>query len=533
MIRLDQKAKILLGYFRENKSQRQLSRELGISRTTVQKYIKEYELNCEQLSKLENSPYQDEEQMNLLIKELTCKPRYNTGNRIKVKLTDEVATAIDELVDLNAKNKLSGKRKQLMKKIDIHEELLERGYDIGYTTVCNYIRDTYEIKEAFIRQQYGLGETLEFDWGIVRLNIAGEEVVLHMGLFTTAIGSYHYARLYQNQKMENFLDIHVKAFDKIGGVHQEIVYDNMKQAVKRFVVSKEKEATDDLIKLSLYYGFKYRFCNGKSGHEKGHVERGVEFVRRKVFSLRTSFDSMEDANKYMHERLLKLNLRERNWLGQRSPKDMLNDEKPYLLALKPAYDTARRREARVSKYSVINIDQNKYSVPDYLVGKFVLAKVYPEKIKVYYRDKLVAHHKRSYSVHHWTVDINHFIHTLKKKPGALHSSVGRHQLSPRLQEIYQEYYSKNPRDFIALLEIIKEKDLEKVLVAIEELKGIKKSLVTTENIRNIVYRVPTTTDSLKKEDRIIQKASLDQISVLNKLFNLTSIGGCDIGDHNQ
>ena len=34
--------------------------------------------------------------------------------------------------------------------------------------------------------------------------------------------------------------------------------------------------------------------------------------------------------------------------------------------------TAKRRtESRVNKYSVINIDQNKYSVPDYLVGKFV------------------------------------------------------------------------------------------------------------------------------------------------------------------
>ncbi len=30
-------------YFRENKSQRAISRELGISRTTVQKYIKEFE----------------------------------------------------------------------------------------------------------------------------------------------------------------------------------------------------------------------------------------------------------------------------------------------------------------------------------------------------------------------------------------------------------------------------------------------------------------------------------------------------------
>jgi len=32
-----------------------------------------------------------------------------------------------------------------MKKIDIHEYLVEKGYDIGYTTVCNYIRENYEM----------------------------------------------------------------------------------------------------------------------------------------------------------------------------------------------------------------------------------------------------------------------------------------------------------------------------------------------------------------------------------------------------
>ncbi len=39
------------------------------------------------------------------------------------------------------------------------------GHDISYSTVCNYIKENLETKEAFIRQEYSLGETLEFDWG--------------------------------------------------------------------------------------------------------------------------------------------------------------------------------------------------------------------------------------------------------------------------------------------------------------------------------------------------------------------------------
>jgi DNA-binding Lrp family transcriptional regulator len=523
---LDQKADILMKYFRENKSQRAIARELGISRTTVQKYIKDFKTKHEKLMELKQDKDGNKIKILALIEEMASKPKYDTSSRTRVKLTEEIIDEIDKLIAKNEKNKLLGRHKQLMKKIDIHEYLVEKGYDIGYTTVCNYIRENYEKKEAYIRQQYDLGETLEFDWGDVKLTIAGKATTLNMGLFTTAKGSYHYARLYENQKMENFLHIHVEAFNKIGGIHREIVYDNMKQAVKKFVGKNEKEATEDLIKLSLYYGFKYRFCNIKSGNEKGHVERGIEFVRRKVFSIKTEFDSIDEANEYLAERIFKLNSKKRSWLKNQSPIEILNQEKKYLLPLKPSYDTSRRVEARVNKYSVINIDQNKYSVPDYLVGKFVTAKIYPNDIKIYYKGNKIAEHKRSFKAHHWTIDINHFTDTLKNKPGALHSSVGRHQLCPELKDIYNKYYTNNPKDFILLLELIKEKDLESILDAIKELEEIKTDIVNTDNIKNIVFKLPREIAFIEPEkDTSILKASIQQISALNQMFNLQSIGG--------
>ena len=182
-------------YFRENKSQRAISRELGISRTTVQKYIKDFESKNEALRELKKDEDHNKAEILLLIEEMASKPKYDTSKRAKIKLTDDVLKEIDELVSENEKNRLMGRTKQLMKKIDIHEELVERGYDIGYTTVCNYIKETYEKKEAYIRQEYDLGETLEFDWGEVKLTIDGRETTLNMGLFTTAKGSYHYAKL--------------------------------------------------------------------------------------------------------------------------------------------------------------------------------------------------------------------------------------------------------------------------------------------------------------------------------------------------
>lgn len=512
-------------YFRENKSQRDISKELKISRTTVSKYINEFESKYKVLDDLAKDEDSNRSEILQLIEEMSSAPKYDTSSRKKVKLTDEVMDEIDNLISVNEKNCQMGRVKQLMKKIDIHEYLIDKGYDIGYTTVCNYIKDSYDKKEAYVRQEYNLGDTLEFDWGDVKLTIAGKQMTLNMGLFTTAKGSHHCAKLYHNQKMENFLDVHVKAFNKIGDIHREVVYDNIKQAVKKFVGRCEKEATDDLIKISLYYGFRYRFCNIASGNEKGHVERGVEFIRRKAFSIRTDFESLEKANKHLQEKLDKLNSKKRNWLQNQSPADMLNQEMKYLLPLKPSYDTSRRVEARVNKYSVINIDKNKYSIPDYLVGKFVIAKIYPETIEIFFKDSKIAEHTRSYQSHYWTVDINHFIHTLKKKPGALHSSVGRHQLCPELQEIYSKYYINNPRDFIVLLELVKEKDLKSVLEDIEKLSKIKKGLVNTDNIKNIIFKLPRENVPSNIKDTSIQEKSLAQISSLNEMFNLKSMGG--------
>lgn len=525
MLELDQKADVLMKYFRENKSQRAIAREMKLSRTTIRKYINEYESKSqeiEEVAKLNETTPQNNT-LNL-VAELVSAPKYDTSSRTRIKLTDEVIEKIEELINENEKNRLLGRSKQLMKKIDIHEKIVSLGFDISYTTICNYLRENHDKKEAFIRQEYGLGETLEFDWGEVKLTIAGKPMTAQMGLLTTAKGSNHYARLYQNQKMENFLDIHVQAFNKIGAVHRELVYDNLKTGVRKFVGRNEKEATEDLIKISMYYGFKYRFCNVASGNEKGHVERGIEYVRRKAFSTRTDFETLEDANAHLQEKLLELNSKKRNWLQNQSPLDILNQEMPYLMPLKPSYDTSRRVEARVNKYSVITIDQNKYSVPDYLVGKFVDVKIYPDIIAIYYKNSKITEHKRSYQAHYWSVDINHFIHTLKKKPGALHSSVGRHQLSPELQETYHKYYTSNPRDFIELLELIKEKDLESVLNAIDELKKIKEKLVTTDNIKNIIFKLPKDNIPLESKDISIQNESIKQIAILNELFNLKSTG---------
>jgi transposase len=151
MIKLIEKQKIIISHYREGKSQRQISKELGINRRTIRKYIKDYEIKKAKLSNSKSNCSNKEELIADLVE--------------KVKLTDEIISRVKFYLRENEVKRAEGKVKQQKKKIDIYEALREEGFDIGYTTVCNTISNIKaEAKEAYIRQEYELGEVCEFDF---------------------------------------------------------------------------------------------------------------------------------------------------------------------------------------------------------------------------------------------------------------------------------------------------------------------------------------------------------------------------------
>jgi len=403
-----------------------------------------------------------------------------------VKLTEEIVDRIQFYLQENNRKKKEGKHKQQRKKIDIYEALQKEGFAIGYTTICNAIRNIQqESREAYIRQEYTPGEVCEFDWGEVKLTIAGKSRICHMAVFSTTWSDYRYGELYTSQKTESFLDSHVCFFEAIGGVYREMVYDNARVMVARFVGKSEKEPTEALLKLSLYYGFHFRFTNTYQAHEKGHVERSVEYLRRKIFSECDSFATFNEARAYFQRELSRLNQKCRN--NQASAYDMLEKEKDPLLVLPPRYDTARVREARVDRYSTISIDGNHYSVPDHLVGEFVLVKVYPEQILCYHNQEKIASHQRCLGQAYWQLDINHYLKTLKFKPGALKRSSAFLQMKPQLQAIYHKYYQGQEKQFLQLFDLIATHSLPKVSQTITVLEKIP-TTVNTEKIRLILEK---------------------------------------------
>jgi transposase len=482
MITLLDKQKIILKHYHDGKSQRAIERETGISRKTIRKYIKEYE--AQRATLLKGGNVSEEE----LIQCIAEKPAYDSSNRKKTKLTEELIERIKYYLQENEKKLAVGRAKQQKKKIDIYEALIDEGFAISYPTICNTIRAIENRRrEAFIKQYYSLGEVCEFDWGEVKITIGGQNHTLQLAVFTGAKGNYRYAQLFYNQKTESFLESHALFFEHIKGAYHLMVYDNTRVVVKKFVGPSEKEPTEALLKLSLYYGFNYRFCNARAGWEKGHVERSVEYIRRKAFSRRDEFATLQEAQEYLETICNQLNQLNQADIGK-SALDILREEQPYLLPHLPKYDTARITELRVDKYSTICIDTCRYSVPDRYVGEFLFVKIYTSRIFCYYKNQKVAVHERKYGSRKWSIKIAHYTRTLKRKPGALAGSLALQQAEPGLQKIYHEHYTGKEKDFIELLELVGEKGWAKVLAAVEILGRLSPTHLSTEKIVSLCKR---------------------------------------------
>lgn len=436
----------------EGLSNRGVARSLGIDKKTVNKYWNEYKGNIQKLNETTDTTEISEIQENI-----TSAPKYNSENRVRRKITPEFLNALEKILeDEEKKVKVLGTNKQALTKQQIYELLKKQGFTLSYSTVVLEMRRIKSSgNECFIRQDYDFGDRLEYDFGEVKLVINGITKKYYIAVLSSPAGNFRWCYLYDNCKKDVFLDSHVKFFEMIGGVWKEVVYDNMRNVVSKFIGKNEKELNEDLVKMSLYYGFDINVTNAFSGNEKGYVEGSVKYLRNKIFAENYKFTSEESAIEYMESQLMKLN-----------ENSKIEEEKKKLKSTKPPLELAEVRKSFVNKYSFVQIENNFYSVPEYLVGLAVTSKIYYNKILIYSNNELVCEHKRLDGVKKISANIRHYLKTLTFKPGALRNSDVL-KSNPKLKSIFDKYYTNNPKKFIDLISKNKEKSdiaLEEILI---------------------------------------------------------------------
>lgn len=435
--------KDIISAYEQTGSMRAVSRKFGLSRKTVKKYVEEY---------LAAKNGGDE----TLVAYLKSEPNYKSSSREKRALTTEVCGLIDVCLKDNQEKRSRGDRKLCMKATDIHASLVKLGHKVSYPSVCNYIRTTLgnadELQECFIRQSYPPGRDCEFDWGEMYLTIDGNRLKVYMAVFTLAYSNHRTAYLFLRQDTQAYLESHRKYFKDLGHVPQRMVYDNMRVAVASFVGG--KRPTDALLRMEAVYKFSHRFCNARSGNEKGHVERSVEVVRRKAFCEIDTFHSLEEAETQVVYACAELNTPLGDYEG--SAEQKLDVEVNSMLPLKKEIGSFEQQYYHVDKYGTIVIKGVHYSVPDNLVGKQVTVFLYCNKIVVYHGKEVVAEHEKT-AINGWKLDLMHYLRTFERKPGSVAGSTALSMASEELREIFAKHFSDAPSDFILLLKKTRDK----------------------------------------------------------------------------
>lgn len=453
MIGMDQYEYIRTAFRVYKKSIKQIVRETGHSRNTIRKVLRD-EIPCYKERKSQHHPILGS------YKEVIYK-WLQADKEVHVKQRHTARRVYHRLID-------------------------EYGFSGSESNVRRYVREAkvrlgLAGKEAYVPLDPECTLEAEVDWGRAIGIIDGVRMPIRLFCMRSRYSGKDFVRGYPCERQEAFFDGHIHAFGYFGGVFRRIVYDNLKSAVLRVFKGKIRDEQEEFIKFRSYYTFESIFCNPASGHEKGGVEGLVGFARRNYLVPVPEVKSYNELNELLIKRCLG---RGSHRIAGRSGAidELFEEEKKKLLPLpvRP-YPNVRLSQGRVSHYSTVTVDHNRYSVPTCYVGCTVRLERMMEHIDITKDGKRIASHKRAYGKDKWILDPFHYLELLKRKPGAFDAArpirqwrTGWPDELERLLERFKARHGQSHgiKEFLSVLMLYKDRDKDDINRAVRQALGL-------------------------------------------------------------
>ena len=270
----------------------------------------------------------------------------------------------------------------------------------SYSQFTHYYREHIAHIDVSMRQIYYAGEIVFVDYAGRTIpwfdEVSGQERRAQIFLGVLGCSNYSFVWASASQKLEDWIEAHVKMFEYFGGCPQVVVSDNLKSAVTRpgsFPIINRS-----YLECIRHYNTAVDPARIKRPKDKAKVEAGVLFIYRWILvqSSRQKFFSIDEINAAIGPLLEKFNNRPFKRLpgSRRSRFEEL--DKPQLKPL-PAdpFEYAEWVSAQKvpSDYHVY-VKQHAYSVPFQLVRESVEARITHRTIEFFHLNKRVAIHQR-------------------------------------------------------------------------------------------------------------------------------------------
>jgi transposase len=254
-------------------------------------------------------------------------------------------------------------------------ELRERGYRGGLTQLILYIQPFRPAHEeaAVMRFETEPGQQAQVDWGSFGdIDYEGRQRRLYVFVMTLCWSRAMYVEFTVSGSTDWFIRCHQHAFEYFGGVPQEVLHDNLKNAV----IGRDRSGriiwNERYLDYATYSGFIPHACRLYRAQTKGKVERGIGYVRQN-FWCGLHFTDLDDLNRQAL-----------NWVNEIANPRLhgTTGEIPFArlpyehLQALPAtrFDTSIKVERCAARDCLVSYDGNVYSVPAAWAGKMLLVK---------------------------------------------------------------------------------------------------------------------------------------------------------------
>jgi transposase len=341
--------------------------------------------------------------------------------------------------------------------------------------------------EMFVPLEAVPGKVAQADFGQASVMIAGTMQKVFIFCLRAKHSKVPFAAAYPTEKLEAFLDGHVRGLEFFGGVFSEIWYDNPKTAVTKILSGPYRIEHEHFSRLRAHYLFDSSFCTPGEAHEKGSVENLVGYVRRNALVPASKpFACLEALNAHLAAFCERERVRHAGeWALEETA---LNS-----LPLRP-FRAATSRPVSVSKTALVRIDHNRYSVPAIHAGRLLRAEVYADKIEIYGDQSLVATHPRSYRRDETFLELRHYLPAFERKPRAAAACAALLQADPVFMRA-RDLLLREPGGYRVFAEILllgTRFDLEVLAQALQEC--LSSGRLSVEGVRqrclNLLHRPP-------------------------------------------
>ena len=276
-------------------------------------------------------------------------------------------------------------------------EVRDLGFAGGYSTVTDFLRVVRPPAEPAFERRFETppGRQAQVDFAHFKVRFEDEPGAERIvWLFSLVLGHSRmmWARFVAQQDLATVLRCHVAAFDALGGVPEQILYDRMRTAVLGEVDERGIVYNAKLLALAGHYGYLPKACKPYRAKTKGKVERPFRYVREDFFLART-FCNLGDLNAQFTQWLDQVANRRLHGTTGRIVIEHFAEERPALKPL-PAgpFNAVLRLERRISHEGMISVGGNLYSVPDGTRRRPVEVQVTAAEVQILEEGRLIAVH---------------------------------------------------------------------------------------------------------------------------------------------